>query len=127
MEPDAPTRLRGTKLALPRYFDAYCASSRPERSESPPAPNGITRVIGFTGYCWASALPKKPSETSNTSQDFICILPRWASLAWPLRDETRPGLGGGRLVRSRSPADDGLDPPFQRRRAGRAGCGGARL
>ena len=37
------------RTALPRYFALYCASSRPERSESPPAPNGITSEIGFDG------------------------------------------------------------------------------
>jgi hypothetical protein len=35
---------------LLRYFGANCATLRPERSESPPAANGITNVIGLDGY-----------------------------------------------------------------------------
>ncbi|OGA02704.1 MAG: hypothetical protein A3H35_17945 [Betaproteobacteria bacterium RIFCSPLOWO2_02_FULL_62_17] len=30
-------------------------SARASRSESPPAGNGASRRIGFSGYCWACA------------------------------------------------------------------------
>ena len=47
--PDAPARLTGTIGWLLRYFCAWTATLRPERSESPPAVNGMIKVIGFDG------------------------------------------------------------------------------
>ena len=49
MAPDAPVRFTATIGVLFKYFDACAATLRPERSESPPAANGITKVIGLDG------------------------------------------------------------------------------
>jgi hypothetical protein len=49
MAPEAPVRFTATIGWLFRYFEACAATLRPERSESPPAANGITKVIGFDG------------------------------------------------------------------------------
>src|SRR6185295_15869853 len=91
MEPDAPTRFSGMKVALPRYFAAYCASRRPERSESPPAPNGITNEIGLEGYC-ALALVKMPSKTINANHGFI---PHSGILLWMVKPSMPPGPVSG--------------------------------
>jgi hypothetical protein len=42
-------RFTGTIGVLFRYLDACVATLRPDRSESPPAANGITKVIGLDG------------------------------------------------------------------------------
>jgi hypothetical protein len=49
MTPEAPTRFTGMIGWLLRYFDACCATLRPDRSESPPAANGMMNVIGLDG------------------------------------------------------------------------------
>ena len=42
-------RFTGTIGWLLRYFDACWPTLRPERSESPPAANGMMKVIGLDG------------------------------------------------------------------------------
>ena len=56
--PDAPTRLNGTMGRLFRYFEACCATLRPDKSESPPAAKGTMMRMGLEGkVCvWAPAL-----------------------------------------------------------------------
>src|SRR3954462_5828796 len=53
--PEAPARLSATIGWLLRYFEACAARLRPDRSESPPAANGMMKVIGFDGYPCANA------------------------------------------------------------------------
>jgi hypothetical protein len=48
MEPEAPTRLSGRSWHC-RGTSRVLREQRPERSESPPAPKGITSVIGLEG------------------------------------------------------------------------------
>ena len=47
--PEAPVRFTATIGWLLRYLAACAATLRPERSESPPAANGMMKVIGFDG------------------------------------------------------------------------------
>jgi hypothetical protein len=47
--PEAPVRFTGTIGWLLRCFEACAATLRPDRSESPPAANGMTSVMGLLG------------------------------------------------------------------------------
>src|SRR6185503_2760416 len=73
--PEAPTRFSATIGWLLRYFGANCATLRPERSESPPAANGITKVIGLDGYPCACAAPHAASSASAANNGLIVPLP----------------------------------------------------
>src|ERR1700682_6012487 len=68
--PEAPTRLMVTIGCLPRYFCACCARLRPERSESPPAANGTTKVMGLAGYCAKTAPTPSPTVTRAKTKRF---------------------------------------------------------
>lgn len=78
MVPEAPTRFTATIGWLLRYFCACYATLRPDRSELPPAANGITNVIGLEGYCACAGAENAAathSATSNARNGLISLLP----------------------------------------------------
>src|SRR5215831_19585085 len=56
MVPPAPPRL-STTICWPSDLLIFSATMRPSASLPPPGGNGMTSVIGRTGYVWAKARP----------------------------------------------------------------------
>ncbi len=50
------------------YFGVTVRTARINTSVALPGPNGITRVTGFVGYCWADAACRTNTDSNNAQK-----------------------------------------------------------